>query len=102
VIECQILPFFLVVAFFAFFAVAAGMDVIDVMAGHAFPSQILIAFIGMTAIAGRLLMFASQGKFRLLMIETAGLPGLDAMTFPAIFPQALFVRVIFMVAVIAG
>ena len=45
-IENKPFPFLLVMALLALLAVAAGMHVIDAMAGHALRRQILVTFIG--------------------------------------------------------
>ena len=57
-IEDDVLPFFFVMTFFALVVVAAGMDIVDAVAGHALPCQVLVTLIGMTAVAGRFLVFA--------------------------------------------
>jgi len=59
------------------------MNVVDAMAGHAFPGQILVTLIGVAAIAGSFLVFAVQRKFGFVMIESAGFPRLDAMALVA-------------------
>ena len=57
-IEYELLPFSFVMAFFAFFTVASAMNVVDVMAGYAFPGEVLVTLIGMTAVTGGFLVFA--------------------------------------------
>ena len=100
-IENKPFPFLLVMALLALLAVAAGMHVIDAMAGHALRRQILVTFIGVAAVASSFLMLAVQRKFGFVMIEAAGLPSLDAMTLFAGLAEASLVRVIFVMAVIA-
>lgn len=100
-IENERFPFPLVMALLALPAVAPGMHVINTMAGHTFRSQIFVVFIGVATIAGGFLVLAVQRKFGFVVIEAAGLPGLDAMTLFTGFTETPLVRVIFVMAVIA-
>ena len=42
----------------AFLAIASGVNVIDAVAGYAFRRDVIIALIGMTAVATRILVLA--------------------------------------------
>ena len=57
-IENEPFPLLLVMALLAFISVAAGVNVVDLMASHAFPCQVLVAFVGMATVARRFLMFS--------------------------------------------
>lgn len=57
-IEEEFFPFSFVMALFALVAIAPGVHVIDAVTGHAFRRQILVTLIGVTAVAGRLFVFA--------------------------------------------
>ena len=58
VVKDKRFPFILVMALLAFISVAAGVNVVDLMASHAFPCQVLVAFVGMATVARRFLMFS--------------------------------------------
>lgn len=101
-IEDKLFPFLLVMTLFALFAIAPAVHIVDAVTGDTLPGQALITLVGVAAVALSFLMLAVQRKFGLVMIETASLPGLDAMTFITRLAQTLLVRIILVVAVIAG
>lgn len=101
VIEDDFFPAPLVMALFALISVKAGVNIVDAMAGDALPGQIFVTFIGVATVARRLFMLSVQGELGLVMIETAGLPGLDAMTLVAGRTQPFFMRIILVMAIIA-
>ena len=57
-IEDEILPLFFIVALSALLTVSSGVNVIDAMAGDAFRRYVFVAFVGMTAVATRILVLA--------------------------------------------
>ena len=57
-IEDQLFPFLFVMTLLAFVAIASRVNVIDTVASHTFFRQVLIALIGMAAIACGFLVFA--------------------------------------------
>ena len=82
-VEDEPFPFLLVMTFFAFLTIATAMNVIDAVASYAFPGKIFVAFVWVAAVASSFFVLAVQRKFCLVMVEAAGLPSLDAMTFVA-------------------
>ena len=80
VVEDKGFPFVCVMTLSAFFAVASAVNIVNTVAGYTFSSQVFIALIGVATIACGFLMFATQRKFSLVMIEAARLPCLNAMT----------------------
>ena len=96
VVENRLLPFCLPVAALAFFAVAAAMNILQLVAGRAVLGEVFINLADMTGGAGHVLVSALEWKFRFAVIERLCLApfggGMTAVTFLAEPPLMRIIR----------
>ena len=99
-VESDHVPFLRAMAVFTFFAVAAAMHILQLMAFAANRADALIAFTGMTGFAVDFLMRADQLEFRLRMIEGFDVgPDVLIVTIITFFAEPSFMRLVRLVAV---
>lgn len=98
-IETTLIPAIRRVAVFTLVAPAAGVGIVNQVAGNTASGDIFELIVRMAAAAVNLLVFAFKGKVRFIVVKTALLPALFAMTVRALFAEVALMGIVLFVAI---